>query len=57
MLANLAKLDQTKLAIEDVGVMTERDGDRVYSHVVWAEEVKALIDMLDDVKGHLIPQV
>jgi hypothetical protein len=53
----LEKLSQTKLASEDVGVMTERDGDRVYSHIVWAEEVKALVDVLDDVKGHLIPQV
>jgi hypothetical protein len=53
----LDKLDQTKLTIEDVGMLTERDGDKVYSHVIWAEEVKALVDMLDDTKGHLIPQV
>jgi hypothetical protein len=53
----LEKLEQTKLDIEDVGVMIERDGDRVYSHVVWAEQVRALIDRLDDDKGHLIPQV
>ena len=37
--------------------MTERDGDRVYTHVVWAEEIRALVDVLDDAKGHLIPQV
>ena len=53
----LEKLSLTKLEIEDIGVMKERDGDKVYSHVVWAEEVKALIDVLDDAKGHLIPQV
>lgn len=53
----LEKLSQTKLTTEDVGVMMERDGDKVYSHVVWAEEVRALVDALDDAKGHLIPQV
>ena len=53
----LEKLNQTRLEIEEVGTMIERDGDRVYSHVVWAEAVKALIDVLDDTKGHLIPQV
>jgi hypothetical protein len=53
----LEKLNQTTLDIEDVGIMIERDGDRVYSHVVWAEQVRALIDILDDEKGHLIPQV
>jgi hypothetical protein len=53
----LDKLGQTKLTIEEVGMLTERDGDKVYSHVIWAEEVKALVDMLDDTKGHLIPQV
>ena len=53
----LEKLNQTRLETTDVGVMTERDGDRVYTHVVWAEEVRALIDILDDTKGHLIPLV
>ena len=53
----LEKLNQTRLEIVEVGTMIERDGDRVYSHVVWAEAVKALIDVLDDTKGHLIPQV
>ena len=53
----LEKLNQTRLATEDVGVMIEKDGDRVYSHVVWAEEIRALVDALDDAKGHLIPQV
>lgn len=53
----LEKLSQTKLDIDEVGVMIERDGDRIYTHVAWAEEVKALIDVLDDTKGHLIPQV
>jgi hypothetical protein len=53
----LEKLDQTKLGIEDVGAMIERDGDKVYTHVAWAEEVRALVDILDDTKGHLIPQV
>ena len=46
-----------KLTNEDIGVMTERDGDRVYTRVVWAEEIRALVDVLDDAKGHLIPQV
>ena len=36
--------------------MIKRDGDRIYTHVVWAEEVKALVNVLDDAKGHLIPQ-
>lgn len=53
----LEQLNQTKLAAEDVGVMVEKDGDKVYTHVVWAEEIRALIDRLDDTKGHLIPQV
>jgi hypothetical protein len=53
----LEKLNQTNLTTEDVGVMVERDGDKVYSHVVWAEEIRALIDILDDEKGYLIPQV
>jgi hypothetical protein len=53
----LEKLTQTTLPTEEIGVMMERDGDRVYSHVVWAEEIRALVDMLDDTKGHLIPQV
>ena len=53
----LEKLSQTKLESDEVGVMKERDGDRVYMHVIWAEETKAIIDMLDDTKGHLIPQV
>ena len=53
----LEKLNQTKLEIEDIGVMIERDGDKVYTHVVWAEQVKALVNVLDDTKGHLIPQV
>ena len=53
----LEKLNQMMLMVDDIGVMTERDSDRVYSHVVWAEEVKALIDILNDTKGHLIPQV
>ena len=53
----LEKLSQMKLTNEDIGVMTERDGDRVYTHVVWAEEIRALVDVLDDAKGHLIPQV
>lgn len=53
----LQKLDQTRLSAEEVGTMIERDGDKIYSHVVWAEEVKALVDVLDDAKGHLIPQV
>jgi hypothetical protein len=53
----LEKLDQTKLTTEDVGIMVERDGDKVYTHVVWAEQVRALVDVLDDAKGHLIPQV
>ena len=53
----LEKLSQTKLDINEVGVMMEKDGDCVYSHILWAEEVKALIDILDDTKGHLIPQV
>ena len=53
----LEKLSQTKLESDEVGVMKERDGDRVYTHVIWAEETKAIIDMLDDTKGHLIPQV
>lgn len=53
----LEKLSQMKLETEDLGVMTEHDGDRVYTHIAWAEEVKALVDILDDVKGHLIPKV
>lgn len=53
----LEKLNLTRLTSEEIGVMIERDGDRVYSHVVWAEEIKALVDALDDAKGHLIPQV
>ena len=53
----LEKLSQTILPAEDVGILTERDGDRVYTHVVWAEEIRALVDILDDAKGHLIPQV
>ena len=53
----LQKLDQTRLTSEEVGTMIERDGDRIYTHVIWAEEVKALVDVLDDTKGHLIPQV
>ena len=53
----LEKLSQMKLTNDDIGVMTERDGDRVYTHVVWAEEIRALVDVLDDAKGHLIPQV
>lgn len=53
----LEKLSQTRLTTEDVGMMMEQDGDKVYSHVVWAEEVRALVDILDDAKGHLIPQV
>jgi hypothetical protein len=53
----LEKLDQTKLTTEEVGVTTERDGDQMYSHIAWAEEVRALVNALDDAKGHLIPQV
>jgi hypothetical protein len=53
----LEKLNQTRLEEEEVGVMMERDGDKVYTHVVWAEEIRALTDALDDTKGHLIPQV
>jgi hypothetical protein len=47
----LEKLEQTKLTTEDVGVMVERDGDKVYTHVVWAEEIRALVDILDDAKA------
>ena len=53
----LQKLDQTRLTKEEVGTTIERDGDRVYTHVAWAEEVKTLIDVLDDAEGYLIPQV
>ena len=53
----LEKLSQTKLMEGEVGMMKERDGDRVYTHIIWAEEIKALVDVLDDTKGHLIPQV
>lgn len=53
----MEKLSQTLLTTDDIGIMMDRDGDRVYSHVVWAEEVRALVDVLDDAKGHLIPQV
>ena len=53
----LEKLSQMKLTNDDISVMIERDGDRVYTHVVWAEEIRALVDVLDNAKGHLIPQV
>ena len=53
----LQKLDQTRLTVEEVGATIERDGDRIYTHVAWAEEVKVLVDVLDDAKGYLIPQV
>jgi hypothetical protein len=53
----LEKLNQTRLETDDIGTVIERDGDHIYTHVAWAEDVKALVDVLDDAKGHLIPQV
>jgi hypothetical protein len=53
----LEKLNQTKITTDDIGAMVERDGDHVYTHVAWAEEIRALVDALDDAKGHLIPQI
>ncbi|PPQ91967.1 hypothetical protein CVT25_004442 [Psilocybe cyanescens] len=41
----------------DIGGMVDRDGDKVYTHVAWADEVRALTDALDDANGYLIPQV
>jgi hypothetical protein len=52
----LDRLNQTILDDKEVGKTIERDGDKIYTHVVWAEEVRTLIDALDDAKGHLIPQ-
>ncbi|PPQ94081.1 hypothetical protein CVT25_010077 [Psilocybe cyanescens] len=53
----LEKLHATMLNKVNIGGMVDRDGDKVYTHVAWADEVQALTDALDDANGYLIPQV
>jgi hypothetical protein len=53
----MGKLRQTRLEEADVGAIIERDGDRVYAHVVWTEEIRSIIDELKNTDGHLVTMV
>ncbi|KAF8068833.1 hypothetical protein FPV67DRAFT_1668891 [Lyophyllum atratum] len=52
----LARLDSTILETDMLGKLVG-DDDKVYSHVKWATDIRALTDALDDDKGHLIARV
>lgn len=53
----MGKLKQMRLDETDVGAIIDRDGDRVYAHVVWTEEIRSITDELKDTEGHLITMV
>jgi predicted transcriptional regulator YheO len=53
----MGKLKQTRLEEADIGAISERDGDHIYAHVVWTEEIRSITDKLRDTKGHLITMV
>ncbi|GLB40101.1 hypothetical protein LshimejAT787_0706110 [Lyophyllum shimeji] len=52
----LKHLHDTKLKEDMVGQLVE-ETDKVYSHVKWAEDIRALTDVLEHDSGHLIPEV
>ncbi|GLB43983.1 hypothetical protein LshimejAT787_1501670 [Lyophyllum shimeji] len=52
----LKRLHDTKLEEDMVGQLVG-ETDKVYSHVKWAEDIRALTDVLEDDRGHLIPEV